>query len=124
MALDNVTLADGQGTPVNHVFTYVSSNGGKVIRANLSAEPEVPELLTYAHNESVKGGVKYRSHLWRVDITILDADGITAHTGNIRVMADIPNPVLSDGLVDNMSAFVRNAFTQAFARAWARGSVG
>lgn len=124
MALADITLADGQASPVNHVFTYVATQGARVIRAELAAPPEQPQTFVMAHSEATRKGVKVKSHLARFDLTVLDSDGVTPHEVNIRVMADIPNAVLSDALVDNLSAFVRNWLSSANTRAWARGSVG
>lgn len=124
MALADITLADGQGSPVDHVFTYTSTVNNRVIRSNLAADPEEPELLTLAHSDTKIAGAPSKSHLWRLDRAVLDSDGITIHRPNVRVMCDVPNAVLADALADDFSAFVRNAITQAFFRVFLRGSVG
>lgn len=124
MALADITLNDGQGTPQAHTFTYTGTVNNRIIRSNLSAAPETPENLSLAHSKSVKGGVTSQSHLWRIDLTVLDSDGVTPYNTNIRVMADIPNPVLTDALLSNLGAYVRNAFTDIFVKAWGKGSVG
>lgn len=124
MALDNITLADGQGVPVNHTFSYVGSQGNRVIRNDLAAPLEEPISLSIAHSDTKINGAPSKSHLWRIDRTFLDADGVTPYKVNIRVMADIPNSVLTDARVDDLAAFVRNWFTSTNARNWARGSVG
>lgn len=124
MALADITLADGQGTPVNHTFAYIGTTNGRVIRSELAASPEEPLHLTFGHSESARNGVKVRSHLMRIDRTKLDSDGITPHVMNIRLMADVPNPVLSDAIADDLAAYVRNWATSANVRAWLKGSVG
>jgi len=124
MALADIILADGQGTPVNHTFIYVSTNNGRVLRSELAASPETPLTHTLAHSERVKNGAKERSHLMRIDRTVLDSDGITPFTANIRLMADVPNTILSDALADDFAAFVRNWATNANVRLWLKGSVG
>lgn len=124
MALADIVLNDGQGTPVAHTFTFVSTVNNRIIRADLSASPEAPLTLTHAHSEDKKGGVIVRRHLLRVDRTVLDSDGITPHMTNIRLMADVPNPVLSDALADDLAAYIRNWATSANVRAWLKGSVG
>jgi len=124
MALADIILADGQGTPQNHTFTYISQVNNRVVRSDLAAVPETPLLLTLGHVETTKAGVKVGSHLWRVDASYLDADNVTVYSANIRVMMDFPLPVLTDARIDDLSAFVRNAMTQTFTRAWAKKSVG
>lgn len=124
MALADITLNDGQGTPVAHTFAYVSAINNRVIRSELAAPAETPRTLTMAHSESKKGGVTVKSHLLRFDVTLLDTDGITPYTANIRVMADVPSRILSDALADDFAAYVRNYLSSANARAWLKGSVG
>jgi hypothetical protein len=124
MALADITLNDGQTTPVAHVFTYITTQNGRVVRSDLTRTPDLPLLLTHAHTSSVKSGVKTDSHLLRVDDTRMDADGITPIPVNIRVMADIPKNIYSDGLADDLAAYIRNWATSANVRAWLRGSVG
>lgn len=124
MALADITLADGQGTPVNHTFAYIGTVNGRVVRSELAASPEEPLTLTQGHSEGVKNGVRIRSHLMRIDRTKLDSDGITPHVMNIRLMADIPNPVLSDAIADDLAAYIRNWASSANVRAWLKGSVG
>lgn len=124
MALADITLNDGQGTPVAHTFQYVQTSGNRIIRSELAAAPETPVLMTHAHSDTKVGGAAAKSHLLRIDKTILDSDGITPHKSNIRLCADVPNAVLSDALADDLAAFIRNWATSANVRAWMRGSVG
>lgn len=124
MALSDIILNDGQGTPAPHTFTYTGTVNNRVLRSELAAAPETPKIMSLAHSESKRSGVTTKSHLMRIDITVLDSDGITPHTANIRVMADIPNPILSDALMADMAAYVRNWATAATVQSWGRGSVG
>lgn len=124
MALSDITLADGQASPVNHVFTFVNSSNGRVLRSEISAPAEEPLIMTHAHSERKSGSVKITSHLLRIDKTILDSDGITAHTANIRVMCDIPTPISSDALAADLAAFIRNWATADNVKQWVKGSVG
>lgn len=124
MALADITLNDGAGTPVAHTFAYVSTANNRVVRSDFAASPEAPITLSMAHNEAKKSGVTVKSHLLRIDKVVLDTDGITPHASNIRLMADVPNPVLSDALADDLAAFIRNWATANNIRAWLRGSVG
>lgn len=123
MALADITIADGQSTPVNHTFAYVSSLDGKVIRSELAAPAEEPKTLTIGHREAKKSGVTTRSHMVRWDWTVLDDDNITPYIANIRMMFDIPNAVLSDGLAADLAAMVRNFCTGANIQALAKNSV-
>lgn len=124
MALADITIADGQGTPVNHTFSYVGTvNGNRVVRSELTANPEQPISLTMAHSESKRGGVTTKSHMARFDVTILDTDG-SAHVANIRVMSDIPNPINSAALQANLLAYGKNFLSHALADDWLMGSVG
>lgn len=124
MALADITLNDGQGTPAAHVFTYVGTVNNRIVRSEIAAAPETPQYLTHAHSESKRNGVTTKSHLLRIDKTVLDGDGITPHTANIRVMCDIPNPILSDALLADLAAYVRNWASAVNVQAWGRGSVG
>lgn len=124
MALADIILNDGQGTPVAHTFQFVTQQNGRVVRSDLSRSPELPLTLTHGHLTAKKGGITVDSHLLRVDDTVLDADGITARQTNIRLMADVPTSVYSDGLADDLAAFIRNWATSANVRAWLRKSVG
>lgn len=124
MALDNITLADGQGTPANHVFEFTTQNNGRVIRSDFSRSPEEPLTLSLAHQSKSVNKVKVSSHLMRVDCSVLDADGVTVHTANIRVMADVPAPIHSDALAADLAAYIRNWATAETIAAWLKGSVG
>lgn len=124
MALSDITLNDGQVSPVAHIFAFISSQGSRVIRAELTAPPEAPLTMTHAHSEKKVNGVVVKSHLLRIDKTVLDADGVTPYPSNIRLMADVPVNIYSDALADDLAAFIRNWATSANVRAWLRGSVG
>lgn len=124
MALADITLNDGQGTPAAHVFSYIAQKDGRVIRSEMAAPAEEPLTLTQAHTERKSGALKIHSHLLRIDKTKLDTDGITPHMANIRLMSDVPAPIYSDALADDFAAFIRNWATSANVRAWLRGSVG
>lgn len=124
MALADITLNDGQGTPVAHTFTFISATNNRIVRSDLAAAPEAPLTLTIAHSENVRNGSKIRSHLTRFDKTILDGDGVTSYTANIRLMSDVPNPILTDALADDLASYIRNWATNTNVRAWLKGSVG
>lgn len=125
MALADITLADGQSTPVNHTFTFVRSKDGRTVRSDMAvADPEELLELTHAHADVTRAGKKVRTHLLRFDTTLLDTDGVTPYSANIRLAADVPNAILSDALADDFAAYVRNWATSANMRAWLKGSVG
>lgn len=125
MALADITLTDSQPTPVNHAMTYVGTDSaGRVVRKDMTRTPDLPLVLTIGHKEGKVGGQKVDSHLWRLDDSILDADGVTVRRNNIRVMADIDPAVYSDGKAEDYAAMLCSAFTEAFMKAWQRGSVG
>lgn len=123
MALADIVLADGQVTPVNHTFTFVAQNGSRVIRKDLAAAMETPILLTMAHSARKVAGKELQSHLLRIDATILDADGVTPYTANVRLAADVPTPIFSTGLASDLAAYIRNWATAANVTAWLKGSV-
>lgn len=125
MALADITLNDGQGTPAAHVFTFIRSDtNGRIVRSELAASPETPLIMTQAHTTNKRSGVSVTSHLFRIDKTVMDADGVTPLTANIRLMADTPIGILSDALADDLAAFIRNWASSANVRAWLKGSVG
>lgn len=124
MALADIILNDGQGTPVAHTFTYVATTNGRVVRSDMSASPETPLTMTHAHQNVKRDGASYKSHLLRFDVTKLDADNVTAFANNIRLAADVADKVLSDALADDLAAYIRNWASSANVRAWLKGSVG
>lgn len=123
MALEDITLVDSEASPVSHVFSYVGTTSGKVLRADMAASPEEPILFTIGHTARQVNGKTLRSHLARLDWTLLDADGVTPFANNLRLMCDVFDPVLSDALVDNMTACVVDFMTEANMRLLSRGSV-
>lgn len=123
MALADITINDGQSTPAAHVFAYIGTENGRVVRADLSAGLEQALKLTIGHRVTKSGGNPVDSHLWRIDKTILDADGITPYTPNIRISSDIPRRVYTDALADDLAAFVRNFATADNIRLLLKGSV-
>jgi len=124
MALADITLNDGQGTPVAHTFSYIATKDNRTIRSDMAANPETPLLLTFAHSQKGAGTKGIKSHLARIDKSILDADGVTVHKPNVRLVSEVPNAVLSDALADDFAAYIRNWATSANVRAWFRDSVG
>lgn len=124
MALADITLNDGQGTPVAHTFTYTGTVNGRVIRNDFSAPAEEPLQMTHAHQTSKRAGVEVKSHLIKFDKTKLDSDGTTPYVADIRIAGDCPAQIYSDALADDFAAYVRNWATSANVRAWFRGSVG
>lgn len=124
MALADITLADGQSTPENHTFTYIGLTNGRTIRSDMAASAEEPLSMTHGHMSKKVNGKNVRSHLLRIDTTKLDADGVTPYQANIRLMADVPDPIRSDALADDLAAYIRNWATSANVRAWLKDSVG
>lgn len=124
MALADIALADGQSSPVTHTFAYTTTDNGKVVRRDLSRDPSLPLSLSLGHTKTKIKGVQCDSHLFRVDDAVLDADNVTSRYANIRVMIDCDPAIYSDGLADDLAAFVRNYFTGANTRLLMKGSVG
>lgn len=123
MALADITLVDSEASPVSHVMKYIATNGGKVVRADLAAAVEAPIIFTIGHQVRKVSGRNLQSHLARLDWTVLDSDGVTPYANNMRVMCDIFDPVLSDALVDNLTASLTSFMTEANMRLLARASV-
>lgn len=123
MALADITLADGLSTPVNHTFQYIDTNNGRVRRANFAVSPEVPEYFTIGHQSNTRNGVKVGSHLARLDLTVLDADGVTPYLTNGRLAIDMPNAIYSDNLADIIAGIIRNFCSNTNIRALLKGSV-
>lgn len=126
MALADIVLNDGQGTPVAHTFAYITTDqNGRVIRKDMARTPDLPLLLTLAHNKVKRGAVLYDGHLFRIDDSLLDADNITVRGASVRVITECDPNIYSDTLVaDNLAAFIRNYFSSANMRLLMRGSVG
>jgi hypothetical protein len=89
----------------------------------MAAPLEEPLILTVAHSDTKISGASAKSHLVRWDKTKLDADGVTGLKANIRLMLDVPNAVLTDALVEDLAAYLRNFATAENLKAIARGSV-
>jgi len=122
MALADITLTDA--TPTDRVFTFVEMQGNRVIRKDLARAPEIPLVLTFAHQASTIKGAKGFSHLMRLDQTTLDADGVSSYTNNVRVCVDIVNAVLSDTNIDHLRAMIIDCIgTVDEFRAFCKGSV-
>lgn len=124
MALADITINDGQGSPVAHTFTYVGTVNGRVLRSDFAAAAETPLTMTHGHTSRSVSGTNLDSHLLRIDRTALDADGVTAHKANVRLCCDVPRAIVSDALADDFAAFIRNWASSANVRAWLKGSVG
>jgi len=124
MALADITLNDGQASPVAHTFTYITTENGRVVRKEMAQSAETPWLHTIAHKKSKINGVNVDSHLERFDFTFLDADGVTPRYINIRVCADVDPLIYTDARAKDAAAFVRNRFAEAVGIAFMKGSVG
>jgi len=125
MALADIVINDGQGSPVAHTFAYVSSDSaGRVIRKDMSRTPDLPLTLTIGHQKSKVAGVSVDSHLVKVDDSIMDSDGITVRRASIRVIIDCDPNIYTDGEADNLAAYMRNYFSSANCRLLMKGSVG
>lgn len=126
MALADIVLNDGQGTPVAHTFVYITTDpSGRVIRKDMARTPDLPLMLTIGHNKVKRGTVSYDGHLVRVDDSLLDADNITVRGASVRVIVECDPAIYSDtNVADNLAAYVRNYFSSANMRLIMRGSVG
>lgn len=124
MALEDIIAEDAESTPVSHTFTFLRTESGRVVRSDLDADPETPWLLTLGHNSRKVDGYVVQGHLARLDVAVLDADGVTVHPNNIRVVTELRNAVLTEQLCKNLRATLFNALTEAFFIAWCKGSVG
>lgn len=124
MALADITLADSKASPESHVFSYVTTENGQVIRKNLAKAPDLPETLVLAHRKVKVGGVLVDSHLWKLTLSALDADGVTTRYASARVIWDIDPKIYSDALVEDLATMTLNALTETFVKAVTKGSVG
>lgn len=123
MALADITLNDGQGTPVAHTFEYVTTENGRVVRKDMTRTPDLPLTLTLGHQKAKRNGVAVDSHLVRFDDARMDADGVTVRYGNVRIMVDQDPQSYSDAVADDYAAFIRNFATSANFRSLMKGSV-
>lgn len=124
MALADITLADSQATPVNHVFEYVITENGQVIRKNMAAPPDLPELLIFGHRQVKSKGVMVDSHLWKLSQSYLDADGVTTRSMSCRVIWDIDPKIYTDARIEDMAKMTINALTETFVKVFTKGSMG
>lgn len=124
MALADITLNDSQATPVSHVFSYVGTENGQVIRKNLAKSPETPETLILGHKKVKVNGVEVDSHLWRLNQTKLDADGVTVRRRSIRVIIEEDPMIYSDADAEDLATMLVNGMTETFVKSFMKGSVG
>lgn len=125
MALADIVINDGQGTPVAHTFRYTVTNdkSGRVVRKDIARTPDLPLLLTMGHETQKQNGVKVDSHLWKLDDARMDADGVTVRYAGVTTTVRCDPNIYSDALADDLAAFLRNYFTSANMRALMRGFV-
>lgn len=124
MALADITLVDSQVAPVSHVFSYVTTENGQVVRRNLAMPPDQPETLIMGHKPMKVGGVPVDSHLWRLNQSYLDADGVTVRRMSVRVIWEIDNQIYSDARIEDMAAMCLSGLTETFVKSFTKGSVG
>lgn len=123
MGLADVVINDGQGTPVAHTFVYVTTENGRVIRKDMARTPDLPLIMEIGHNKVKRSGVVFDGHLWRINDSRMDADGVTVRNASIRVIVECDPQIYSDALSDDLMAWTRNMLTQANGRLLLRGSV-
>lgn len=125
MALADIVINDGQGTPVAHTFAYVGTiTNGKVVRKDMSRTPDLPLTLQIGHQTVKKSGQVAEAHLWRIDDSKMDADGVTVRFASVRVIIECDPNIYSDAEADDLAAFVRNYFSSTNTRLLMKGSVG
>lgn len=124
MALADITLNDSQATPVSHVFSYVGTENGQIIRKNLAKSPETPETLILGHKKVKVNGVEVDSHLWRLNQTKLDADGVTVRRRSIRVIIEEDPMIYSDADAEDLATMLVNGMSETFVKSFMKGSVG
>lgn len=125
MALADITIADGQGTPVNQVFAFVGTDKtGRVVRRNLARTPDLPQTLILGHQTQKQNGVATDAHLWKLDDARMDADGVTVRYAGITLTVRCDPNIYSDAVADDLAAYLRNYFTAANMRLLMKGSVG
>lgn len=125
MALADITINDGQASPVAQTFSFVGTDkSGRVVRRNLARSPDLPQTLTIGHQSQKQNGVATDAHLWKLDDARMDADGVTVRYAGVTLTVRCDPNIYSDALADDQAAFVRNYFTAANMRLLMKGSVG
>lgn len=125
MSYAAITLTDSKATPVDHIFDFVVTQNNKVIRRNHSAPMEEPETLTMAHSTLKKGGHDLTSHMVRLDLVALDADGVTPRNAvSIRQVIEIDPRVYTDALLEDAVTMMADYCTEANMKLLVRGASG
>lgn len=124
MALADITLTDSQASPQNHVFAYVGTENGQVIRKNASAALDQPEIYAVGNRESKANGVPVRSSLRKLTLGRLDADGVTTRYASIREIIEVDPKIHSDALIEDLVTMFRTDGTEAREVLYIKGSVG
>lgn len=124
MALADLTINDGQGTPIAHVFTYIGTDQqGRILRKDFARSTDLPLTMVVGHKKSTAKGISVDSHLVRFDDARMDADGVTVRFGNCRIMIDCDPDIASDAIAADYAAFIRNFATEANIKLLMKGSV-
>lgn len=124
MALADITLVDSQAAPQNHVMVYVVTENGQVVRKNLSAGLETPELYVLGSRDAKVGGVMVRSSLRKLTLGFLDADGVTTRYMSIREIVDVDPKIYTDARIEDLVTMFRSDGTEARMLLYTKGSVG
>lgn len=124
MALADISIADGQGSPVTHVFSYIGSDKqGRIVRKDLTRTPDLPLLLTIGHQTQRQAGVTVDAHLVKIADSRMDADGVTVRYADVAVTCRVDPDIYTDGLADDFAAYLRNFFSSANMRLIMKGAV-
>lgn len=125
MALADIVLNDGQGSPVAHTFAFIGTDKtGRVVRKDMSRSPDLPLTLTLGHQTQKSGGVAVDAHLVKLDDARMDADNVTVRSAGFTATVRCDPNIYSDALADDLAAWLRNYFTSANMRLLMKGSVG
>lgn len=124
MALADITLADSQSTPVNHVMAYVGTENGLAVRKNLSASLDTPEQYAIGSRDAKANGVPVKTCLRKLTLGRLDADGVTTRYASIREIIEVDPKIHTDALIEDLVTMFRADGTEARCVSYIKGSVG
>lgn len=121
MALDDITLVNAASANVVYKYTGVGKNDA-VLRKDFTRSLETPCVLSTSHATSGKGSSMVDRHLSRLDLTELDADGVSTYVGSLYVVAVAPRRIIDADMMWDLYKQLTSRFaTQAAFAAWLQG---
>lgn len=103
---NDVVIADS--VPANQTYSLISMNAGRSLRSNAARPVNEPAVLTISHESIKKTSKNHYRHLVRLDLTELDADGVTPYTGYVYCVIGCDDRVISESHLQDLVIQLKN----------------